>query len=237
MKRFLLPLLLAAALLVSVPAVRAEDNRIASGAIGEVVVRIQTRLMDLGFYTYKPTGAFQSFTRASVIAYQVASGQMADGTLSTELMRELFHNTATRAPFAMGVPMNFTVQSRNLRVLGVGTPWETIKTALTAGEAYTVIHCVTGEEISLVFQGGAHHAEMTPENAETTSALISWLGSEPSGYKCAVTLVLDGDRVSASLQWSGESCCVYFTGSGSDISGLPDVEHNALIALATQPDG
>ena len=76
---------------------------------------------------------------------------------------------------------------------------------------------------------------MTPADTETVMALTTWLGSEPAGYKCAMALVLDGDRIAASLQWSGDSCCVYFTGSGSEISGLPDVEHNTLIALATQP--
>ncbi len=236
MKRFLIPLLLVSALLLTAPTALAEDNLIATGATGADVVRIQTRLMDLGYYTYKPTGSFHSFTRASVIAYQQASALMADGTIGVDSMRTLFNNTATRAPFQMGVPMNFSIQSRSLRVVGTGTPWETVRDALTVGSDYTLIHCVSGEEITLTYRGGVHHAQMQPADTESTAALTTWLGDEPSGYKCAVTLVLEGDRIAASLQWSGQSCCVYFTGSGSEISGLPDVEHNMLIALATQKD-
>ena len=37
---------------------------------GEMVVRIQIRLRELGYFMFKPTGSFQNLTVNSVIAFQ-----------------------------------------------------------------------------------------------------------------------------------------------------------------------
>ena len=53
-----------------------EFEIIRQGSKGERVVRIQERLFDLGFYTYKPTGSYQTVTRSAVMRYQAESGLM-----------------------------------------------------------------------------------------------------------------------------------------------------------------
>ena len=79
MKRVWTAVLLAGLLLFA--ATGAADGTfeiIRQGSKGERVVRIQERLFDLGYYTYKPTGSYQTVTRSSVMRYQAESGLMND---------------------------------------------------------------------------------------------------------------------------------------------------------------
>ena len=65
MKRMLMLLLVLACLCAGVTALAEEKERetVSLGSKGQLVVRIQQRLMDLGYYTYKPTGSYQAVTR------------------------------------------------------------------------------------------------------------------------------------------------------------------------------
>ena len=68
MKR-ILPILLILFLLPVFGVQADEDNKIIQqGDKGEEIVRIQTRLFDLGYYSYKPTGSYRTVTRTAVIA-------------------------------------------------------------------------------------------------------------------------------------------------------------------------
>ncbi len=208
-----------------------------TGDKGEEVVRVQTRLFDLGYYTYKPTGSFQTVTKSAVIAYQLAAGLMSDGSVGQETLSTLFSRSATRTPFRAQVPLKFTAQGA-ITQKGNRTPWETVKASLVTGETYTVRNAATGEDAILTFVSGEHHADMTlPINVmaqrNTLAMLNKWLGDVNSFYKCAVLVSLDGQWVAASMQWDGGGrVCVYFTESTSHVLSLPDVEHEANIQRA-----
>ena len=75
MKRTLMLLLALLCLCVGATALAEEKERetIALGSKGQLVVRIQQRLMDLGFYSYKPTGSYQAVTRRAALAYERAA--------------------------------------------------------------------------------------------------------------------------------------------------------------------
>ena len=60
-------MVLAAALL---PAKASSGELYSSGSTGEMVVRIQLRLAELGYLDYKPTGAYRSLTVEAVKAFQ-----------------------------------------------------------------------------------------------------------------------------------------------------------------------
>lgn len=211
-----------------------EDKLIQSGDKGEEVVRIQTRLFDLGYYTYKPTGSFQTVTKSAVISYQVASGLMSDGSVGEQTMEALFFRNAKRVPFRAEIPLSFSAQGA-IAQKGNPIPWDTVKTKLTQGESYRIRNAATKEDVTLVFDSGKNHADMSlPENAseQKTAAetLSKWLGATNSFYKCAVLFELDGQWVAASMQWDGENrVCVYFRGSLSHVRNYKDVEHEANI--------
>lgn len=237
MKR-ILPILLVLLLLpVYGVSVGDEGQLMVQGDKGEEVVRVQTRLFDLGYYTYKPTGSFRTVTKTAVVSYQAASGLMSDGSVGQETMRALFSNTAKRVDFHAEIPLTYTAQGA---IAEKGNPisWKAVRPKLTEDTAYRIRNAATGEDISLVFETGENHAEMKlpkklAEQRTATAMLNKWLGSSNSFYKCAVLFELDGQWIAASMQWNGtDRVCLYFKGSTSHVLNLPDVEHEANIKKA-----
>ncbi len=233
MKRLLL-ILLACAMLLVVSVSYGDDNLMQQGDKGEDVVRIQMRLFDLGFYTYKPTGSFQTVTRSAVVAYQAASGLMSDGSIGSETVRALFSHGAKRVDFHAQIPLTFSAQGA-ITQKGSAMPWNELKDKLIEGASYPVRNAATGEEIKLIFTPGEGHAEMSLptgiyDHRTAVSLLSKWLGETNSFYKCAALLELDGQWIAASIQWDGaEHVCLYVSGSTSHVLGLSDAEHDANI--------
>lgn len=212
----------------------ATEELIQQGSQGEPVVRVQLRLFDLGYYMYKPTGNYQTVTRLASTAYQVASGLMSDGSIGQETAQSLFSVSAKRAPFHAEVPLSFTAQG-TISKFGIALPWSDVRTRLTEHSEYSFTNAATKETCRLSFVRGENHAEFQlPASAGarhlTQNLLKKWLGETNSFYKCGVLLDLDGQSVSASMQWNGkDSVCVYFNGSTSHVFGLPDREHETIL--------
>ena len=239
MKR-LVPILLALLLLpVFGVAADGEGKLMQTGDKGEEVVRVQTRLFDLGYYTYKPTGSFQTVTKSAVISYQAASGLMSDGSVGSETAAMLFSRHAKRIPFHAEVPLSFTAQGPIVQK-GAAVSWETVLPKLVQGSSYRVRNAASAEDATLIFDSGENHAEMSlptvpSEHSASVGMLSKWLGTDNSFYKCAVLLELDGQRIAASIQWDGDGrICVYFRDSRSHVLDLPDAEHESNIKKAAE---
>ncbi len=229
-------LLLASLCLCVGAAALAEETKretVTLGAKGQLVVRIQQRLMDLGYYTYKPTGSYQAVTRRAALAYERAANARLDGQLTPSEQDELFSGSAVRSPFTASVPLTFTAQSSYFSVTGELWDWAQVRKELGSGEAYAVTNCASGESCQLVFQGGENHAHMTPADPNTDGrTLTKWLGESNSYYKIAVIVGIGEKRVAASLQYDNATAHVYFRGSTSDVLDLADAEHDQLIRRA-----
>lgn len=234
MKRMLMLLLALVCLCNGAKALAEEKERetVALGTKGELVVRIQQRLKDLGYYAYKPTGSYQAVTRRAVLAYEAAAGAQQDGRLTPQEQDELFSGSATRAPFAASVALSFTAQSSYFTVTGELWDWSEVKRALMTGEAYTVTNCATGESCHLLFREGQNHAHMVPAVAPDGQMLTRWLGESNSYYKIAVVVDVGDRRVAASLQYDNTTAHVYFQGSTSGVLNLADQEHDSLVRRA-----
>ena len=235
MKRMLMLLLAVACLCIGASALAEEKERetVSLGAKGQLVVRIQQRLADLGYYAYKPTGSYQAVTRRAAMAYEQAAGARQDGRLTPEEQDELFSGGAARAPYAANIALTFTAQNPYFQVTGELWDWSDVKRQLTEGEPYTVTNCATGESCQMVYAGGENHAHMTPaEQAVNGQMLKQWLGESNSYYKIAVTVTIGGKRVAASLQYDNAVAHVYFQGSTSQVLNMADVEHDSLIRRA-----
>ena len=235
MKRTFVLLLAILCLCVGASALAEEKERetVALGTKGELVVRIQQRLMDLGYYTYKPTGSYQSVTRQAAMLYEQAAGVRQDGRLTPEEQDGLFSAEAVRAPFAATVQLSFTAQGSPFQATGELWDWNEVKKELAEGETYTVINCATGESCQMVFQGGENHAHMTPAAFYTNAlALKKWMGESNSYYKIAVVVEIGNRKVAASLQYDNAVAHIYFLGSTSQVLNMADVEHEALVQRA-----
>ena len=235
MKRMLMLLLAVLCLCVGATALAEEKKRetIGQGSKGQLVVRIQLRLADLGYYTYKPTGSYQAVTRRAALAYEGAAGVRQDGRLTPEEQDDLFMGGATRAPFAASVPLSFTAQSGVFAVTGELMDWSEVQKTLIAGETYTLTNCATGESCQMVFEGGQNHAHMVPARGVANSnTLASWMGESNSYYKIAVVVGMGEKQAAASLQYDNTTAHVYFKGSVSDVLALTDVEHENMVRRA-----
>ena len=235
MKRMLILLLVVACLCIGATALAEEKERetVTLGTKGQLVVRIQQRLADLGYYAYKPTGSYQAVTRRAALAYERAANARQDGRLTPEEQDELFSGSATRAPYAANIALSFTAQNSYFQVTGELWDWNEVKKELAAEETYTLTNCATGESCRMIFQDGENHAHMTPANPMTDGQMLKkWLGESNSYYKIAVIVTVGEKRVAASLQYDNTTAHVYFQGSTSHVLDMADVEHDRLVRRA-----
>ncbi len=70
---------------------------IRSGTIGNVVLRLQTRLQELGYYTSRLDGVYLTDDIEAVRAFQKASGLKVDGKAGYDTQTALYAETAVRA--------------------------------------------------------------------------------------------------------------------------------------------
>ena len=235
MKRMLMLLLAVACLCIGATALAEEKERetVSLGTKGQLVVRIQQRLADLGYYAYKPTGSYQQVTRRAVLSYERAAGIKQDGRITPEEQDELFSGGAERAPFAASIALSFTAQTTPFAVTGELWDWAEVKKELQPGEIYTVTNCATGESCRMLFQNGENHANMAPSSLNTDGqTLKKWLGESNSYYKIAVTVMIADKQVAASLQYDNTVAHVYFQGSASHVLDMADAEHDSLVRRA-----
>ena len=223
-------------------------------SIGETVVRIQMRLRDLGYFNFKPTGNFQTMTVDATIKFQQrqldANGQsiIADGTVGPQSMGLLFSAAAARAEIVANIPVGPSLQGTPA-VVGELTDWGQVKTMLVKGQSYTVTDFNTGSQFRLTYTGGENHAEMECSSAMDTTVLKEVFGNDFSFFKRPAVISINGKNIATSLQGSphGEDTvssndmdghlCMFFNGSTSHVSNLPDAEHVAQIYKAAGRDG
>ena len=218
---------------------------------GELVAMIQTRLRELDYFYFKPTGSFRAMTREAVIAFQknqeLDSGAVviADGTVGEQSLRLLFSASAVRAPIPQSI--NIPIGKRHTPTqtqTGELRSWQSIKEELILGKTYSMMDYNTGTKFSLVFTGGAEHAEMESPSSEDTAILKKVFGDDFSFFKRPMLIEIGGSFIACSLQGHphGEDTiqnndmkghvCLFFYESRSHVGLLPDEEHTANIRLA-----
>ncbi|HWR18057.1 MAG TPA: peptidoglycan-binding domain-containing protein [Clostridia bacterium] len=220
---------------------------------GEPVVRIQMRLRELGYFAFKPTGNFQTMSMEAVIAFQQrqldANGKpiISDGTVGTQSMEILFSPSAARAEIVAGIPVGPSLQG-TASVVGVFVDWSEVKQLLGAGVSYMVTDYNTGTQFSLTYAGGENHAEMEASTATDSIAIKEVFGGDFSFFKRPAVIKIGDKNIAASLQGYPHGSdsvsandmdghlCLYFNGSLSHVSNLPDAEHAAQIYKAAGRD-
>ncbi len=220
---------------------------------GEPVVRIQMRLRELGYFAFKPTGNFQTMSMEAVIAFQQrqldANGKpiISDGTVGAQSMEILFSPSAARAEIVSGIPVGPSLQGTP-SVVGELVDWSEVKTLLSVGNTYVVTDYNTGRQFNLTFAGGENHAEMEASAATDVTAIKEVFGGDFSFFKRPAVIKIGDKNIAASLQGYPHGSdsvsvndmdghlCMYFNGSTSHVSNLPDAEHAAQIYKAAGRD-
>ena len=229
MKKWIAFLLLLVLLTLSATPALAKNTPLKNGDEGDAVIRLQLRLFDLGYYTFKPTGLLGSITQSTLQQFQQNVQLPETGTGDENTLTALFSVTAAAAPFRAQIPLTYTASSGNYRIKGESAKWSIVKESLQRGTVYELTNCASGNTCKVVLESISGHAHMRPETEQDAQALNEWLGSINSFYKCTITVTVATRKIAASLQWSGDVCCVYFSGSTSDVFNLPDAEHDGII--------
>lgn len=230
-------------------AIESADSSVVS--TGDMVVRVQTRLRELDYFYFKPTGRFQSMTRSAVIEFQKYQEDeekkpfIADGTVGEQSKARLFSPGAVRAPIAaqIHIPIGAGADGSQTKT-GVQLVWPQVKALLQAGEAYTLTDFNTGVTFSMVYTGGEHHAEVECASANDTQLYKDNFGGAFNYSKRPMLIQIEGQTIACSLQGQphGEDtlarndmdghACLFFSESVSHVGKVSDVEHINNIYVA-----
>lgn len=220
------------------------------GSTGEMIVRIQIRLRELGYFNFKATGAYRGMTADSVKAFQSRyydQGEdiYVDGRMGEQSINRLFAFDALRADIPDYVNMPKGPAEQISMQPGEVLAWQEVKRMLVEERSYTVTDFYTGITFSVRFSGGENHAEVETASSNETSKFMQICGSDYNFLKRPVLINIDGREVAASIQCypHGEDVisqndmaghvCLFFEGSLSHVGNFPDVEHNLNISIAS----
>jgi len=203
------------------------------GDDGPGVHMVQQRLLELGYLNFSPTGTYGDLTVNGVWQFQTRSGLPADGMLGESTYSDLFAINARRAELNASIPR---VSGAGLMQLppeyGVKSTWLEIDNIFTVGMVATVTDFNTLRTFDVQRTGGTHHADVKPVAESDDAERKASFGGGQSWEKRPVLVEISGVKYAGSMfgmpNANGEYC-IYFTGSGSDIGGLKDAEHEAVI--------
>jgi len=113
------------------------------------------------------------------------------------------------------------------------------------GQSYQATDYNTGTSFMLTYAGGANHAEVECTTAADSATVLTLFGGEYNFSKRAVTLLVGGRQIAASMQAYPHGSdtvaandveghfCLFFENSLSHVGSLPDSEHQELIYRAS----
>ena len=200
---------------------------------GANVLIIQNRLKQLGFLHFSPTGKYGDMTVSAVKAFQRRNGLSVTGIADQNTVLTMFSENCIRTANTSIVPVIYGKRQIASVEHGELHDWvKTVSNAFKVGDTATLIDYNTGVEITVQRTGGNNHADVTPLNP---AALVDLFGGGSTWDKRACIIQIDGMRIAASLfgypNANGEYC-LYFSGSTSDVNGLPDAEHQEMLKKA-----
>ena len=204
------------------------------GECSDDVFRVETRLSDLGYLKTVVNGRWEQADLDALTAFASANKVTVYGSGNV-----LFGNDAIPASavassvFATG-PQGFLV------TYGTLMPWSEVKPKLEVGKSYDVMSCYSGIALHMVCVSVGEHARMRPELDWDNATLRGFFYAASSSEKQPVVITIDGILIAASIQQAAPSLeeqalpeyGLYFSGSLSDVNGIPDAEHEAIVRIA-----
>lgn len=211
-----------------------EDAAAAVPTVGDCsdgALRAELRLCDLGYSARVPNGLWEQEDATALDRFAQTTGLSADAVLPALFSMD--------APAAVNAQASPSPQNGALAAIGSAMPWEEVKPRLAVGQTYGVTGCRSGITLHLICVSADNHAHMQPALEWDEATLRGFFAGVGGSEKQPVAITIDGIRVAASIQLApatsaGETAVfsVFFIGSVSDISGLPDAEHDRVVAAA-----
>lgn len=220
------------------PAASAMPAEGASPVLGECsddVLRVETRLSDLGFLPGVVDGVWRENDVQALASFASALGKDETSAFSSLFSKEplSLQPVSASTVFATG-------NSGFLMVRGSLMPWDEVKTRLQAGQTYSVTSCYSGISLHMICVSIGTFAQFQPALDWDNATLRGFFPQDSSSQKQPVAITVDGIYVAASILCApaqlGEELPVYnvyFHGSVSEINGIPDAEHEAVVLTAS----
>ena len=217
---------------------------------GNLVIRVQQRLRDLGYITYRATGQYFTMTETGVREFQEQNDLDVDGRVGAMTYEKLFQTSGLiRKPLSAAEATKNTTgasySSESSPGTGTAGDWFTeIDAAFPVDTTVTITDFNTGKSFQMTRKGGVGHADVEPPDADAYKAYIDCFGGSPNWEKRAVIVTIGGTNYAASLAGNeqGEDTisdntmaghtCLYFSGSVSDVLGFADKEHDEMVQIA-----
>ena len=198
------------------------------------VFRVETRLSDLGYLKAVVNGRWEQADADALSAFADANKVTVYGAGNV-----LFSNDAIPAS-SVGSSIFATGPQGFLVTYGTLMPWSEVKPKLVPGQSYDVTSCYSGIALHMVCVSVGEHAKMRPELDWDNATLRGFFYAASSSEKQPVVITIDGVLVAASIQQAAPSLeeqaqpeyGLYFSGSLSDVNGIPDAEHEQIIRIA-----
>jgi hypothetical protein len=198
------------------------------------VFRVETRLSDLGYLKTVVNGRWEQADADALSAFADANKVTVYGAGNV-----LFSNDAIPAS-SVGSSIFATGPQGFLVTYGTLMPWSEVKPKLVPGQSYDVTSCYSGIALHMVCVSVGEHAKMRPELDWDNATLRGFFYAASSSEKQPVVITIDGVLVAASIQQAAPSLeeqaqpeyGLYFSGSLSDVNGIPDAEHEQIIRIA-----
>ena len=217
------------------------------GDKGEAVEKVQSRLLELGYFTGSVGGNYLDLTKSSVAAFQSAAKLNVTGIVDAQTLAKMFADDAPKAPRKddSGSTSTGTTTARPATGTAVEADWwkSDIQSIYARGTTATVTDVETGIAWNEYRGGGTNHADVQPATAADTANMKKACGSW-SWKRRAIFVTINGVNYAASMNcmphgsgsikdnnFNGHHC-IHFTNSRTHGSNKVCSLHQAAIKKA-----
>ena len=217
------------------------------GDKGEAVEKVQSRLLELGYFTGSVGGNYLDLTKSAVAAFQSAAKLNVTGIVDAETLAKMFADDAPKAPRKddSGSTNAGTTTARPATGTAVEADWwkSDIQSIYARGTTATVTDVETGIAWNEYRGGGTNHADVQPATAADTANMKKACGSW-SWKRRAIFVTINGVNYAASMNcmphgsgsikdnnFNGHHC-IHFTNSRTHGSNKVCSLHQAAIKKA-----
>lgn len=204
---------------------RAEDSETTPLTVGDCsdrVLRVETRLSDLGYLQFSADGVWSEADEAAFSAF-CTNCEKTDADARNELFLPRAPRAVSGATQAAPIPV---------ALYGSAMPWADALPLLMLGESYQITNAVSGVSIRMTLTALTGHATFAPV-LDWDDATLRGMFSLPNSLEKIPVIILVGNmRVAASISANGVigndgkyEYSLYLIGSVSDVGSLTDPEH------------
>lgn len=223
------------------------DLLLKQGDEGDLIISLQLRLKDLGYFNYKITGVFGSMTTTAVKDFQDDNNIEQDGVVGGITAALLYSNNATRSLYNRRLPTptpSPTPKPQKYPTYGKLIDFSDIKNAAKRGDKFLVMDFYTKKRYYMTKVGGHKHWDVEPSTAESCDIFKDTYGGSWSWSRRPVLVRIGRTWYAASTNGmphgyetvSGNKMngqvCIHFLNSRTHGTNSVDSDHQRCVRKA-----